>query len=150
MPSVIIPHPKSIAVVGGGTAGIAMLKALADVPEHTRRNWTIDLFEKREDLGGIWYAVLPRVASTRHADDPRSRLPDEAPRTPPTLPFTPLYPAMRTNNPHPQSRVLSSSLHDKAANRPASLSDVPARPVPGRHEPVPAACASSGAAHALC
>ncbi|KAL8279676.1 hypothetical protein RQP46_007989 [Phenoliferia psychrophenolica] len=42
--------PKSIAIVGGGTSGIAALKGLVDLPESARRGWTIDLFEKRETL----------------------------------------------------------------------------------------------------
>lgn len=85
MPSAIVPHPKSIAVVGGGTAGIAALKALLDLPESTRRNWTIDLFEQREDLGGVWYAPFrsPSLAAdaSRSAKVPRhgtSRTPHAA------------------------------------------------------------------------
>ncbi|KDQ62147.1 hypothetical protein JAAARDRAFT_121811 [Jaapia argillacea MUCL 33604] len=74
--------PKSIAIVGGGTAGLAALKALLDLPEDVRQDWKIDLFEQRRDVGGIW-------------------LPDPNPPSPPELPETPLYPALRTNTPHP-------------------------------------------------
>ena len=43
---------KSIAIIGAGSAGLATLKTLLDVPEHN--SWDIVLFERREDVGGIW------------------------------------------------------------------------------------------------
>lgn len=43
---------KSIAIVGAGSAGLAMLKTLLDMPE--RNSWNIVLFEERENIGGIW------------------------------------------------------------------------------------------------
>lgn len=45
---------KSIAVVGAGSAGLAMLKTFIDLPEEMREGWTISLLEQREDVGGIW------------------------------------------------------------------------------------------------
>lgn len=45
---------KSIAIVGAGSAGLAMLKTLLDLPEETRRNWDIVLYEQRRNVGGIW------------------------------------------------------------------------------------------------
>ena len=50
------PHTtKSIAIVGGGTAGITTLKTLvADVPEELRAGWNVVLFEQRHGVGGIW------------------------------------------------------------------------------------------------
>ncbi|KAM6501917.1 hypothetical protein JOM56_001894 [Amanita muscaria] len=79
------PHPelvneKSIAIVGAGSAGLAMLKTLLDFPDHN--SWDIALFEERENVGGIW-------------------LPDPDPSPPPVLPETPLYPALHTNTPVP-------------------------------------------------
>ncbi|KAM0748925.1 FAD/NAD(P)-binding domain-containing protein, partial [Meredithblackwellia eburnea MCA 4105] len=73
---------KRIAIVGAGSAGLGALAALQTLPEDLRSSWTIDLFEERRGLGGIW-------------------LPDESPPPPPTLPETPLYPLLRTNTPHP-------------------------------------------------
>ncbi|KAF8635656.1 hypothetical protein AX15_000287 [Amanita polypyramis BW_CC] len=71
---------KSIAIVGAGSAGLAMLKTLLDVPEHS--SWDIVLFEQRNDVGGVW-------------------LPDPYPEPPPTVPGTALYPGLHTNTPVP-------------------------------------------------
>jgi ribulose 1,5-bisphosphate synthetase/thiazole synthase len=48
------PPEKSILIVGGGSAGLAALKTLFDLPERTRGNWEILLYEQRDDVGGIW------------------------------------------------------------------------------------------------
>jgi cation diffusion facilitator CzcD-associated flavoprotein CzcO len=46
---------KRIAIVGGGTSGIVMLKTLIDdLPKDVTRTWEIVLFEQRDDVGGIW------------------------------------------------------------------------------------------------
>jgi cation diffusion facilitator CzcD-associated flavoprotein CzcO len=46
---------KRIAIVGGGTGGIVMLKTLVDdLPKDITRTWEIVLFEQRDDVGGIW------------------------------------------------------------------------------------------------
>jgi cation diffusion facilitator CzcD-associated flavoprotein CzcO len=46
---------KRIAIVGGGRAGIVMLKTLIDdLPKDITRTWEIVLFEQRDDVGGIW------------------------------------------------------------------------------------------------
>ncbi|KAK2460844.1 hypothetical protein APHAL10511_007314 [Amanita phalloides] len=79
-PSNVGHKRKSIAIVGAGTAGLAMLKTLLDLPE--RDAWDIVLFEERENVGGVW-------------------LPDPHPEPPPTIPKAPLYPAMHTNIPVP-------------------------------------------------
>lgn len=47
--------PKSIAVIGAGSAGLAMLKTLVDLPVRTRESLNFMVFEQRSDLGGIWY-----------------------------------------------------------------------------------------------
>lgn len=49
---------KSIAIVGAGSAGLAVLKTLLDLPEEARSNWTIDLFEQRWNAGGVWCVEL--------------------------------------------------------------------------------------------
>ncbi|KAJ3514233.1 hypothetical protein NLJ89_g2488 [Agrocybe chaxingu] len=74
--------PKSVAIIGAGSGGLAMLKALLDLPLSLREGWEIVLYEEREDVGGIW-------------------LPDPRGVTPPELPETPLYPLLRTNTPVP-------------------------------------------------
>ncbi|KAI6149282.1 hypothetical protein BKA82DRAFT_4353296 [Pisolithus tinctorius] len=73
---------KSVAIVGAGSAGLAMLQTLLDLPVETRTNWDIVLYERRRDVGGVW-------------------LPDPSPPPPPKLPETPLYPQLYTNNPVP-------------------------------------------------
>jgi cation diffusion facilitator CzcD-associated flavoprotein CzcO len=46
---------KRIAIVGGGRAGIVMLKTLIDdLPKDITQTWEIVLFEQRDDVGGIW------------------------------------------------------------------------------------------------
>ena len=46
---------KRIAIVGGGTGGIVMLKTLVDdLPKDMTQTWEIVLFEQRDDVGGIW------------------------------------------------------------------------------------------------
>jgi heterodisulfide reductase subunit A-like polyferredoxin len=45
---------KSILIVGGGTAGQSSLKTFLDVPERIRHDWNIVLYEKRDDIGGVW------------------------------------------------------------------------------------------------
>lgn len=73
---------KSIAIVGAGSAGLAVLKTILDLPEDVRSTWEIVLYEQRRDVGGVW-------------------LPDLNTPHPPALPETPLYPRLRTNTPHP-------------------------------------------------
>ncbi|TFK49540.1 FAD/NAD(P)-binding domain-containing protein [Heliocybe sulcata] len=73
---------KRVCVVGAGTAGLAALKALLDLPEDVRDGWQIDVFEQRHDVGGLW-------------------LPQPDPPSPPGLPDTPMYPSLRTNLAHP-------------------------------------------------
>lgn len=43
--------PVRIAIIGGGSAGLAAAKALASEPA----KFNIDLFERRDKLGGLWY-----------------------------------------------------------------------------------------------
>ncbi|GAA5878117.1 hypothetical protein JCM1840_002247 [Sporobolomyces johnsonii] len=86
-PSSATPEPpvksKSIAIVGGGTGGLGALIGILDLPEEVRKGWTIDLFERRKDIGGVW-------------------LPDPNPsQSKGKLPETPLYPALHTNTPIP-------------------------------------------------
>jgi len=49
---------KSVAIVGAGTAGLSALKALLDLPVETRVDWDIVLYEKRWDVGGVWYVFV--------------------------------------------------------------------------------------------
>ena len=84
-PSIIDDSPvpsKSIAIVGAGSGGLAILKTILDLPVDIRSAWDIVLYEQRRNVGGLW-------------------LPDPNPPNPPTLPETPLYPLLITNTPHP-------------------------------------------------
>lgn len=75
---------KSIAIVGGGSGGLAILKTIFDLPEEARAGWEVVLYEQRRDVGGVW---LP---------DPTGFNPE-----PPELPESPTYPLLHTNTPHP-------------------------------------------------
>lgn len=46
--------PKSVAIVGAGSAGLAMLKTILDLPEATNQHWDIVLYEQRRNVGGVW------------------------------------------------------------------------------------------------
>lgn len=46
--------PKSIAIVGAGSAGLAILKTLLDLPYEVRQGWDIVLYEQRRQVGGVW------------------------------------------------------------------------------------------------
>ncbi|KAF9015074.1 hypothetical protein BDQ17DRAFT_1385878 [Cyathus striatus] len=78
MPSV--QEIKSIAIVGAGSAGLAMLKTILDLPDNTKDKLRFVLYEEREDVGGIW-------------------LPNAHEVVPPEIPETPLYPLLQTNTP---------------------------------------------------
>lgn len=45
---------KSIAIVGAGSAGLAILKTLLDLPYEVRQEWDIVLYEQRRQVGGVW------------------------------------------------------------------------------------------------
>ncbi|KZV66746.1 FAD/NAD(P)-binding domain-containing protein [Peniophora sp. CONT] len=75
---------KRILIIGAGTAGVAALKALlVDLPEESRHDWEVTVFEQRSGAGGVWLAD-----NVTHPE-------------PPELPDTPLYPDLVTNTPHP-------------------------------------------------
>ena len=48
---------KHILIVGYGSAALAVLKALQDLPEEFRRGWRISVFERRHGIGGQWCAL---------------------------------------------------------------------------------------------
>lgn len=52
---------KSIAIVGAGSAGLAALKTLLDLPHEVRQGWDLTLFEQRWSVGGIWYVLLEQA-----------------------------------------------------------------------------------------
>ena len=46
---------KRIAIIGGGSGGLAALKIFVhDIPKPDGQRWEIELFEQRSGLGGIW------------------------------------------------------------------------------------------------
>ncbi|KAF9455118.1 FAD/NAD(P)-binding domain-containing protein [Macrolepiota fuliginosa MF-IS2] len=105
-------HQKSIAIIGAGSAGLAVLKTALDISEQDNLDWKVVLFEEREDVGGIWYAFfyyihhhVPTATNNASLLLPavwrNYRFPDSRNLTPPDLPETPLYPRLRTNTPIP-------------------------------------------------
>lgn len=46
---------KSIAIIGAGSAGLAVLKTMKDIDPNLRYHWDIVLYEERDNLGGRWY-----------------------------------------------------------------------------------------------
>lgn len=75
---------KSIAIVGAGSGGLAILKTILDLPADVREGWEVVVYDERLDVGGLWLA------------DPPGPLP-----RPPVLPESPVYPLLHTNTPHP-------------------------------------------------
>lgn len=63
-----------VAIIGGGPAGLAMAKSLAMEPEVEKIISSIDMYERRDKLGGLWYYtgdkehVLPPVPSTTYTN----------------------------------------------------------------------------------
>jgi hypothetical protein len=46
---------KRVAIIGAGTAGLAALKTfIHDIPKPDGQLWEVELFERRNGLGGIW------------------------------------------------------------------------------------------------
>ncbi|TFK73464.1 FAD/NAD(P)-binding domain-containing protein [Pluteus cervinus] len=75
---------KRICVIGAGPAGLAALKTVQDSPQYKAGRWTVDAYESRDDIGGVWLPAPPT--------------------TPPNsseVPLTPLYDSLTTNLPHP-------------------------------------------------
>ncbi|TFK49098.1 FAD/NAD(P)-binding domain-containing protein [Heliocybe sulcata] len=70
---------RDICIIGGGPAGLAALKTIAETDEYKAGLWKPVLFEKRSNVGGVWFPAPP-------TDDP---------------PQTPLYDSLTTNLPHP-------------------------------------------------
>ena len=91
---------KRIAIVGAGAGGLGVLKAIHDLPAESKSRWTIDVYEQRHDVGGIWYVFFVYGRTIMNSLD---RLPDPAPRGP-ELPETPLYPRLSTTTPVPTSK----------------------------------------------
>ena len=94
---------KRVAIIGGGTSGLAALKTFVhDIPKPDGQRWEIELFEQRDDLGGVWLVLrfdLPRLGTHWHVH--QCRLEDDSSARYPHLPETPLYPQLRTNTPAP-------------------------------------------------
>lgn len=46
---------KRVAIIGAGSAGLAALKTFVhDIPKPDGQRWEVELFEQRNDLGGVW------------------------------------------------------------------------------------------------
>ena len=61
---------KRVAIIGGGTAGLTALKTFVhDIPKPDGQRWEIELFEQRNDLGGVWLVMhicSPWLDADRH------------------------------------------------------------------------------------
>ncbi|KAI5121715.1 hypothetical protein M0805_002108 [Coniferiporia weirii] len=68
-----------ICVVGAGAAGLAVLKVIKDSHQFKAGLWTVDAYEDRDDIGGVWLPAPP-------TSDP---------------PLTPLHDSVVANLPHP-------------------------------------------------
>ncbi|KAF8587218.1 FAD/NAD(P)-binding domain-containing protein [Ramaria rubella] len=68
-----------ICIIGGGAAGLAILKTLRETPEYRNGTWELVVFETRSELGGVWLPAPP-------LGNP---------------PSSPIYDALTTNLPHP-------------------------------------------------
>lgn len=55
---------KSVVVVGAGSAGLAMLRALVDLQDELDSNLDIVLYEQCRDVGGIW--CVPCLLTGNH------------------------------------------------------------------------------------
>ena len=53
-PSPQAPPSKSIAIIGGGSAGLGALQVLLDVQGKKNLNWEVVLYEQRRGIGGVW------------------------------------------------------------------------------------------------
>lgn len=55
VPSQTATVRKRIAIVGGGTGGLAALKTfLHDIPKALEEQWEVFLYEQRPNVGGVW------------------------------------------------------------------------------------------------
>jgi cation diffusion facilitator CzcD-associated flavoprotein CzcO len=49
------PSPtKSIAIIGGGSAGLGALQVILEIQHQKNLNWEVVLYEQRRGLGGVW------------------------------------------------------------------------------------------------
>lgn len=48
---------KTICVIGGGAAGLAVLKVISESHLYKAGLWTVVAYEAREDVGGVWYGA---------------------------------------------------------------------------------------------
>lgn len=47
-----------ICIIGGGAAGLAILKIIKDSDEFKSGAWAVNVYEERDDIGGTWCAEL--------------------------------------------------------------------------------------------
>ena len=73
---------KSVAVVGGGSAGLAMLRVLVDLQDELDTNLDFVLYEQRQDVGGIWCDTFLLLIGFRHLSTSTTQAPRPTTRPP--------------------------------------------------------------------
>lgn len=61
MNEVLCAKPLRICVIGGGAGGLAAVKILKDSKEFQSGFWSVDAYEARDDIGGIWFVACVRT-----------------------------------------------------------------------------------------
>lgn len=114
--TVATPRYKRIGIVGGGPAGVAAYKAILSEPA---RFELVDLYERRDQLGGLWY----------YSGDKSSRRPQVPSTNPEAFDllngskgefFSPMYKYLETN-------LISSMMEYRDVHFPESTATFPPR-----------------------
>ncbi|KAL1698743.1 hypothetical protein EV121DRAFT_274224, partial [Schizophyllum commune] len=58
------PRPRRVLVIGGGVAGLVTLRNLIKLGEQKGHFDRVELVERRDDVGGVWYLDNPPPNST--------------------------------------------------------------------------------------
>jgi cation diffusion facilitator CzcD-associated flavoprotein CzcO len=56
------PVPKSVLVIGAGPTGLVGLRNLIERGKYEH----VELWERRDDIGGVWYDVFSQAETTHN------------------------------------------------------------------------------------